>query len=64
MKKTMAYKIICVILCVIMVLAVVGIITVTGSGFLDLSNIVRAICTGVAIICAILAWIFYRNSKC
>lgn len=47
----------------ITILAIACAITVTGSGFLDLSNIVKAVCIGVAVICGILAFITWKYSK-
>ena len=48
---------------IVTILAIACAITVTGSGFLDLSNIARAVCIGVAIICGILAFIAWKCSK-
>lgn len=63
MKKNIILKVISVLLMLITVFAVIGAITVTGSGFLDLSNIVRAVCGGVAFICGILAVVAWKCSK-
>ena len=45
------------------VMGVGSFITGTGSGFLDLSNIARAVCIGVAVICGILAFVTWKCSK-
>ena len=63
MKKNIILKVISVVLMLITVLAVIGAITVTGSGFLDLSNIVRAICIGVAVVCCIFSVVAWKCSK-
>ena len=47
---------------IVTILAIACAITVTGSGFLDLSNIARAVCVGVAVICGILAFISWKYS--
>ena len=63
MKKGVFLKVISIAFALITILAIACAITVTGSGFLDLSNIVRAVCIGVAIICGILAFITWKCSK-
>ena len=63
MKKGVILKVISIAFALIIILAIACAITVTGSGFLDLSNIVRAVCIGVAIICGILAFITWKCSK-
>ena len=63
MKKDVILKVISIAFALITILAIACAITVTGSGFLDLSNIVRAVCIGVAIICGILACITWKCSK-
>ena len=63
MKKSVISKVISIVFALITILAIACAITVTGSGFLDLSNIVRAVCIGVAIICGILAFITWKCSK-
>lgn len=62
MKKGIALKAISIVLTVVAVLAVVGAVTVTGSGFLDLSNIVRAVCIVVAVVCGIIAVVAWKCS--
>jgi len=47
----------------ITIFAIACAITGTGSGFLDLSNVARAVCIGIAIICGILAFITWKCSK-
>ena len=62
-KKGVILKVISIVFVLITILAIACAITVTGSGFLDLSNIARAVCIGVAIICGILAFIAWKCSK-
>ena len=50
MRKSMVLKIISIISAALAVVAIAGAITVTGSGFLDLSNIVRSVCIVIAVI--------------
>lgn len=54
MKKTI-YKIASVITAVLAIIAVIGAVTVTGSGFLDLSNIARYFLIGFAVVFGIAA---------
>ena len=63
MKKKFFVKVISIAFALITILAIACATTVTGSGFLDLSNIARAVCIGVAIICGILAFITWKCSK-
>ena len=63
MKKGVILKVVSIVFALITILAITCAITGTGSGFLDLSNIARAICIGVAIICGILAFITWKCSK-
>ena len=63
MKKNTILKVVSIILALVTILAIVCAITVTGSGFLDLSNIVRAVCIGVAVVCGILAVVAWKGSK-
>ena len=63
MKKSVISKVISIVFALITILAIACATTVTGSGFLDLSNIARAVCIGVAIICGILAFITWKCSK-
>lgn len=55
MKKSIVLKIISVASAVLAVIAIACAITVTGSGFLDLSNIARAIFIVIAIVFGVLA---------
>lgn len=55
MKKKTTVRIISVIMFVIAVLAAVCAVSVTGSGFLDLSNIIKVPCICIAIVCAVLS---------
>ena len=63
MKKGVILKVISIVFTLMTILAIACAITGSGSGFLDLSNIVRAVCIGVAIICGILAFITWKCSK-
>ena len=63
MKKSIILKVISVVLAFVTILAIACTITVTGSGFLDLSNIVRAVCICVAMVCSILAVLAWKYSK-
>lgn len=63
MKKNTIRKVVSILLALVTILAIVCAITVTGSGFLDLSNIVRAICIIVAVVCGILAVVAWKSSK-
>ena len=63
MKKGVILKVVSIVFALITILAITCAITGTGSGFLDLSNIARAICIEVAIICGILAFITWKCSK-
>jgi len=63
MKKNTNLKVISIVLALVTILAIVCAVTVTGSGFLDLSNIVRVVCIGVAVVCGILAVIAWKGSK-
>ena len=56
-------KMISIVLTLIDILAILCAITATGSGFLDLSNIVRAVSVVVAVICGILAIVAWKCSK-
>ena len=63
MKKNTILKVVSIVLALVTILAIVCAVTVTGSGFLDLSNIVRAVCIGVALVCGILAIVVWKSSK-
>ena len=63
MKKGVILKVVSIAFVLITILAIACAITGTGSGFLDLSNIARAVCIGVAIICGIFAFITWKCSK-
>ena len=63
MKKGVILKVISIVFALVTILAITCAITGTGSGFLDLSNIARAICIGVAVIGSILAFITWKYSK-
>ena len=59
MRKSMVLKIISIISAALAVVAIAGAITVTGSGFLDLSNIVTSVCIVIAVIFGTLAVTFW-----
>lgn len=61
-KNSIILKVISIVFALITILAIACAITGTGSGFLDLSNIARAVCVGVAVICGILAFISWKYS--
>ena len=63
MKKNTILKAISIVLALVTILAILCAVTVTGSGFLDLSNIVRAVCIGVAVVSGILAVVAWKASK-
>ncbi len=63
MKKNTILKGVSIVLAAAAVLAIVCAITVTGSGFLDLSNLVRAVCVGAAVVCGSLAAAAWNGSK-
>ena len=63
MKKNIILKVVSIVLALVTILAIVCAVTVTGSSFLDLSNIVRAVCVGVAVVCGILAIVAWKFSK-
>ena len=63
MKKNTILKVVSIVLALVSIFAIVCAITITGSGFLDLSNIVRAVCIGVAVVCGILAVVAWKSSK-
>ena len=63
MRKNIILKIVSIVLALIAILACICAITVTGSGFLDLSNIVRAVCIGVVVFCGVLAVLTWKSSK-
>lgn len=59
MKKTIC-KILSVIMLAVTAFLIYCAITVTGSGFLDLSNIVRYVLTGMAVISGVIALILAK----
>ena len=63
MKKNVIIKALSIFLILVSFFATVGAITVTGSGFLNLSNIVRAACICTAVVCLILAVFTWKSSK-
>lgn len=63
MKKSIVLKVISIILFVLTLLSLICAATVTGGGFLDLSNIARAFFISVAIVFGILAMVSWKFSK-
>lgn len=63
MKKNTILKVVSIVLALATILAIVCAVTVTGSGFLDLSNIVRAVCIGVSVVFGILAAVVWKCYK-
>lgn len=63
MNKNTIFKVISIILALITIGAILCAVTATGSGFMDLSNIVRIVSTGVAVICGILSVVTWKSSK-
>lgn len=63
MKKSIILKGISILLAAAAVLAILCAVTVTGSGVLDLSNLARAVCVGVAVVCGGLAGVVWSRSK-
>lgn len=63
MKRNTILKVISIVLALVTILAIACAVTITGSGFLDLSNIARAVFIGVAVVCGILAVVAWRCSK-
>ena len=61
--KKIILKVISIVFALITILAIACAVTGTGSGFLDLSNIARAVCIGIAVVCGILAFITWKCSK-
>lgn len=63
MKKNIILKVVSIALSLVTILAIVCAVTVEGNGVLDLSNIVKSVCIGVAVICGILAVVAWKYSK-
>ena len=59
--KKIVLKVISIVFAFITILAIACAVTGTVSGFLDLSNIARAVCIGVAVVCGILAFIAWSS---
>lgn len=55
MKK----RIVGVVFAILAVVSALCALTVTGSGFLDLSNLARAFFIGIAVVCAVVAWLLF-----
>ena len=63
MKNKTILKIISIIMAVIAIFAIVCAATVTGGGFIDLSNVVKIPCIFTAIICAVFSIVLWKRSK-
>ena len=63
MKKRIVLKIISLFFSLLTILAIVSAFTVTGSGFIDLSNIIRVICICIAVICGTACILLWKKSK-
>ena len=63
MRTHIILKVISVILGFVMIGTIVGASTASGSGFMDLSNIVKIVCIGIAVVCGILAVLVWKFSK-
>ena len=63
MEKRTILKIISIIMAVIAIFAAVCAASVTGGGFLDLSNIVKIPCILIAVVCAVLSVVLWKRSK-
>lgn len=61
--KNIILKAVSIGLALVAVLAIVCAVTVTGGGFLDLSNIARAGFAGVAVVCGVLSVVAWNCSK-
>ena len=59
--KKIILKVISIVFALITILEIACAVTGTGSGFLDLSNIARAVCIGIAVVCGILAFIAWSS---
>ena len=62
-KPQFLYRTISILMMLIALIAFVGIITVTGSGFLDLSNIARIFLSGIAIACVVISTLTWKTNK-
>ena len=62
-KKDVILKAVSIFLAVIAILAIACAATVTGSGFLDLSGMIRAVCVGATMICGILAVVVWKCAE-
>lgn len=62
MKKNTILKVVSMVLAFVTIFAIVCAVAVTGHGFLDLSNIAKAVCIGVAVVCGILAVLAWKSS--
>lgn len=62
-KLQVLYRTISILMMLIALIAFVGVITVTGSGFLDLSNVARIFLSGVSIICTIISTHAWKTNR-
>ncbi|MGI6253992.1 MAG: hypothetical protein ACOYJZ_00025 [Acutalibacter sp.] len=63
MKKGWVWKGAGIVLGVLCLVWVVCAVTVTGSGFLDLSNLVRGAFGAAAVLCGVLAWLCWKRAN-
>ena len=63
MKRNSVLRAVSAVLALLALLAILCAVTVTGGGFLDLSNMVRMACAGAAVVCGLLAAIVWRCSR-
>ena len=63
MKKGWGWKCASIMLGALCLASVVCAVTVTGSGFLDLSNLVRGAFWVAAVLCGALAWLCWKKAN-
>ena len=61
--KNSFFKALAAILAAVAVLSVICAVTVTGSGFLDLSNIAKVVFSVMAVFFGIFAFLLWKHSK-
>lgn len=66
MKKGIIWLVVSIVMALCALVSIATMLTVTGSGFLDLSNIVRYVCLGIALICgtiSVAGWLAYKKKR-
>ena len=63
MGKDLLLKCISVVLAMVALFALIGAMTAKGSGFIDLSHVVKGLCIIVSLVCGILAYFVWNKSK-